>query len=44
MGATRTVKIVVIGFLCIYGTMETVFYANAAYRYFTKKPDAETVE
>lgn len=37
MGANRTTKIVIIVFLCIYGTMETIFYANAAYRYFSKE-------
>lgn len=37
MGANRTTKIVIIVFLSIYGTMETIFYANAAYRYFSKQ-------
>lgn len=37
MGANRTTKIVIIVFLSIYGTMETLFYANAAYRYFSKE-------
>lgn len=37
MGANRTTKIVIIVFLSIYGTMETIFYANAAYRYFSKE-------
>lgn len=37
MGATRTVKIVVIVFFCIYATMETIFYASALYRYLSKK-------
>lgn len=41
MGATRTVKIVVIVFICIYGTMETIFYGAALYRYLTKKPEPE---
>lgn len=35
MGANRTTKIIIIVFLSIYGTMETIFYANAAYRYFS---------
>lgn len=43
MGATRNVKIAVIIFLCIYGTMETVFYAGALYRYLSKeKPAGES--
>lgn len=37
MGANRTTKIVIIVFLSIYGMMETIFYANAAYRYFSKE-------
>ncbi|KAK2598612.1 hypothetical protein N8I77_012008 [Diaporthe amygdali] len=37
MGANRTTKIVIIVFLSVYGTMETLFYANAAYRYFSKE-------
>lgn len=37
MGANRTTKIVIIVFFSIYGTMETLFYANAAYRYFSKE-------
>lgn len=37
MGANRTTKIVIIVFLSIYGTMETIFYANAACRYFSKE-------
>lgn len=37
MGANRTTKIVIIVFLSIYGTMETIFYVNAAYRYFSKE-------
>lgn len=41
MGATRTVKIVVIVFICIYGTMETIFYASALYRYLNNKPEPE---
>lgn len=41
MGANRTTKIVIIVFLCIYGTMETIFYANAAYRYFSKEDGEE---
>lgn len=41
MGATRTVKIVVIVFICIYGTMETIFYAGALYRYLNNKPEPE---
>lgn len=43
MGATRNVKIAVIVFLCIYGTMETIFYAGVLYRYFTKpEPTGKT--
>lgn len=43
MGATRNIKIAVIVFLCIYGTMETIFYAGVLYRYFTKtKPTGKT--
>lgn len=41
MGANRTTKIVIIVFLCIYGMMETMFYANAAYRYFSKEDREE---
>lgn len=41
MGANRTTKIVIIVFLCVYGTMETIFYANAAYRYFSKEDREE---
>ncbi|OIW23554.1 hypothetical protein CONLIGDRAFT_637515 [Coniochaeta ligniaria NRRL 30616] len=37
LGATRTVKIVIIVFLCIYGTMEGIFYTTWLYRYFTNK-------
>ena len=37
MGANRTTKIVIIVFLSVYATMETLFYANAAYRYFSKE-------
>lgn len=37
MGANRNTKIVIIVFLSIYGTMETLFYANATYRYFLKE-------
>ncbi|KAI3397083.1 hypothetical protein diail_11225 [Diaporthe ilicicola] len=39
MGANRTTKLVIIVFLSVYGTMETFFYANAAYRYFSKDDD-----
>lgn len=35
MGANRTTKIFIIVFLSIYGTMETLFYASAACRYFS---------
>jgi hypothetical protein len=34
LGATRTVKIVVLLALVVFGTMETVFYAKALWRYF----------
>ncbi|KJF60800.1 uncharacterized protein CIMG_12134 [Coccidioides immitis RS] len=34
LGASRPVKITIIICLCIFGTMETVFYAKAAMRYF----------
>lgn len=39
MGATRTVKIVVIVFISIYATLETIFYAKALYHYFHKKTE-----
>ncbi|KUI63269.1 hypothetical protein VP1G_11500 [Cytospora mali] len=37
MGANRTTKIVIVVFLCIYGTMETIFYVTAAYRHLSKR-------
>lgn len=37
LGATRTVKVVIIVFLCIYGTMEGIFYTTWLYRYLTNK-------
>lgn len=41
LGATRRVKIVVLIFLAIYGTMEGIFYTTWLYRYFTNKKTEE---
>lgn len=39
MGATTTVKLTVIIFLSVLGTMETIFYVKAALRYFYPPPE-----
>ena len=44
LGASRGVKIVVIICLSIFGTMETIFYAKAALRYFYPQRDDEHLE
>lgn len=41
LGATRTVKVVVIVFLSIFGTLETVFYAKAAMRWLAPPQEEE---
>jgi hypothetical protein len=44
LGATRTVKVVIIIFISILGTMETIFWFNAAWRYFYPPSDVDTSE
>lgn len=41
LGATRTVKITVLVFIGILGTVETVFWAQTLWRYFSPPPSQE---